>query len=233
MIWTCTNSEERLSDYLDGNLSAEDSGSYAAHAAGCSNCSRMLAEVDGLVRSMQALEMLPEPPRLAQNILDATLGPRVKTRGWQRWFAWIPVLWQPRFAMGLATVAASFVIVFHTAGITPAKIRKADLSPASLYRTVNRQVHLTYARSAKFVNDLRVVYEIQSRLQPAEEPAPMPAAAPETEGPSRAPAANPQQKSEQKPPRDRSQVRNANKFAVMLPETFSPYLLDAATRISR
>jgi predicted anti-sigma-YlaC factor YlaD len=233
MIWTCTNSEERLSDYLDGNLSAEDSASYAAHAAGCAQCGRMLADVGGLLRGMHALEMLPEPPRLAQYILDATLGPRDKTRGWQRWFAWIPVLWQPRFAMGMATVAASFVIVFHTAGITPAKIRKADLSPANLYRTVNRQVHLTYARSAKFVNDLRVVYEIQSRLQPAEEPAPMPAAAPEPERPSHAPGANPQQKSEQKPPRDRSQVRNTNLLAVLLPETLSPYVLDASTRISR
>jgi hypothetical protein len=233
MIWTCTNSEERLSDYLDGNLSAEDSASYAAHVAGCAQCSRMLADVGGLVSGMHALEMLPEPPRLAQNILDATLGPRVKTREWTRWFAWIPILWQPRFAMGLATVAASFVIIFHTSGITPAKIRKADLSPANLYRTVNRQVHLTYARSAKFVNDLRVVYEIQSRLQPAEEPAPLPAAAPETDRPSHAPAANPQQKSEQKPPRDRSQVRNANLFAQLLPETASPFLQDASTRIPR
>jgi Putative zinc-finger len=233
MTWTCTNSEERLSDYLDGKLSAEESASYVAHAARCADCGRLLADVGGMVRGMHALEMLPEPPHLAQNILNATLGPRAKTRGWQRWFAWIPILWQPRFAMGLATVAASFVIVFHTAGITPAKIRKADLSPANLYRTVNRQVHLTYARSAKFVNDLRVVYEIQSQLQPAEEPAPLPAAGPESDRPSHAPAPNPQQKSEQKPPRDRSQVRNASMFALLLPETLSPYLLDTATRISR
>ncbi len=233
MIWTCTNAEERLTDYLDGNLSAEDSATYAAHAASCAQCGRMLADVGGLVSGMHALEMLPEPPRLAQKILEATLGPGVKTRGWQRWFAWAPLLWQPRFAMGLATVAASFVIVFHTVGVTPAKIRKADLSPANVYRTVNRQIHLTYARSAKFMNDLRVVYEIQSRLQPSDEPAPLPAAEPQNDKAPRAPAANPQQKSEQKPPRDRSQVRNANLFALMLPETLSPNPLDAATRFSR
>ena len=32
-----------------------------------------------------------------------------------------------------------------------------------MYRNANRQAHLVYARSSKFVSDLRVVYEIQAR----------------------------------------------------------------------
>ncbi len=41
----------------------------------------------------------------------------------------------------------------------------ADLKPATIYLKANQTVHLAYGRSAKFVNDLRVVNEIQSRLR--------------------------------------------------------------------
>jgi hypothetical protein len=37
-----------------------------------------------------------------------------------------------------------------------------------LARAANRQAHLVYAHGAKFVNDLRLVYEIQSRFSAPE-----------------------------------------------------------------
>jgi hypothetical protein len=233
MNWNCTNSEERLSDYLDGHLGPEEVAAFSAHTASCARCSELLARVGGLVSRMHQLEAVEEPSQLVQKILDATLGPRTQKQGWKRWFTWAPVLWQPRFALGALTVAASFVIVFHTTGITPAKLKKADLSPSSLYRSANRQVHLTYARGAKFVNDLRVVYEIQSRLQPEQEPTGSPASAPSPDQPSHPPSSNPQEKSEQKTPRDRSQVRSGNMFALLLPESLSLVLFDTLNRSSR
>src|ERR1700736_4812375 len=184
MNWNCTNSEQRLSDYLEGALASEEAAAFSAHAASCARCTDLLAQVGSLVTSMHQLEPVEEPSHLVQKILDATLGPRTQKRAWKRWFTWAPVLWQPRFAMGALTVAASFVIVFHTAGVTPAKLKKADLSPSSLYRPANRQAHLTYARGAKFVNDLRVVYEIQSRLQPDQESSGSPVSAPPPAQPS-------------------------------------------------
>jgi anti-sigma factor RsiW len=227
MDWNCTISEERLSDYLDGQMPPEDSVAFRAHAAGCAQCTRLLVQVQGLVGQLHKLEPLEAPPKLANNIIRATLG-----SPWKRWFSWAPVLWQPRFAMGALTVAASFVILFHTAGLTPAKLRKADLNPADLFRAANRQAHLTYARGAKFVNDLRVVYEIQSRLQPEPEPASAPVPSPAPEQQSQPPSSNPQQKSEQKP-RDRSQLRIAGMFAYLLPESMPGSLLGDITRSSR
>jgi hypothetical protein len=233
MNWNCTNSEERLSDYLDGQLTSEEAAAFSAHSASCAHCSELLAQVGALVSRMHQLEAPEEPPQLVQKILDATLGPRSKKQAWKRLFTWAPILWQPRFAMGALTVAASFVIVFHTAGITPAKLRKADLSPSSLYRSANRQVHLTYARGAKFVNDLRVVYEIQSRLQPEQEQSASPAAAPPADQQSHPPPSHPQEKSEQKSPRDRSQLRNVKMLAVLLPESLPLALFDTLNRSSR
>ena len=67
--------------------------------------------------------------------------------------------------MGFATAAACVVILFYASGLNPTKLRKADLNPVNIYRAANRQSHLVYARGVKYVNDLRVVYEIQSRLR--------------------------------------------------------------------
>jgi len=103
------------------------------------------------------------------------------------------------------------------------------LSPANIFRTANRQVHLTYARSAKFVNDLRVVYEIQSRLQPGPEPSPNSAPAPEQKQ-SQPDPSMPQQKSDKNPPRDRSQVHGGSMFAVLMPATFPASTIATLTR---
>jgi putative zinc finger protein len=228
MDWNCKISEERLSEYLDGKLASTDASAFAAHAAGCANCAQLIARVGGLVSRMHQLAEIEEPPQLIRNILDATIGPRTQKEGWKKWFSWVPILWQPRFAMGIVTVAASFAIVIHTAGITPGKIKRADLNPASLYRSANRQVHLTYARSVKFVNDLRVVYEIQSRLQPGPEPAPASAPRPEQQSQPASPA--PQQKSDKNPPRDRGQVHGGSMFAVLIPSSFPASSIATLTR---
>src|SRR5580704_16488222 len=215
MDWNCKISDERLSEYLDGRLSAADASAFATHTAGCADCAQLVARVGRLVGQMHELAEIEEPPQLIQNILDATIGPRTQKEGWKNWFSWVPMLWQPRFAMGIVTVAASLTIVIHSTGITPGKIKRADLNPASLVRSANRQLHLTYARSAKFVNDLRVMYEIQSRLQPAPEPSPNSA---------------PAQKSDKNPPRDRSQVHGGSMFAVLMPATFPASTIATLTR---
>ena len=239
MDWNCTFTEERLSDYLEGKLLPAEAAAFSAHRTDCANCTQTVALVGGLVDRMRKMPMVEEPPQLIAKILDATLGPRTQKESWFRWLGWISVLWQPRFVMGLGAAVASVVIVSYAAGLTPAKLKKADLSPANVLRSANRQAHLTYARGAKFVNDLRVVYEIQSKLQPEPEPMPVsnPAPAQQKEHNSIPPDSTPQQKSQTAPPASRTQVRPGPMFAFLLTEsmadTIAENLINRSTRSTR
>jgi anti-sigma factor RsiW len=188
MRFDCAQIEERLSDYLDGMLGPEEAREFSAHADSCSRCAPLVKSVSGVVSRMRALEPVEAPPQLISKILEQTLGPGAEKQGWRAWFGWLPVLWRPRFAMGAISVFATFFLLIQASGTHATRFNVAALSPVNLYHSADRQAHLIYARSAKFVNDLRVVYEIQSRLRPDQTPAP--------QEPAPAPPANPQQKSE-------------------------------------
>jgi hypothetical protein len=186
MDWNCTLTEERLSDALEGTLLPDEAAAFSKHAAACERCAGLVAQVGGLVTRMRQIPPVDEPPFLASRIIAATRGTPARRPGAGGWFAWLPAIWQPRFAMGVLTVAATFLIVFHAVSAAPGKI---GFSPANLFRNANRHAHLTYARGVKFVNDLRVVYVIQSRLSSQPQPIPEPATAPFPE-----PESTPQQR---------------------------------------
>ncbi len=169
MVWNCLTTEERLIDHLDGLLSAEESAALDLHARSCAACRQMVARVATLVAGMRRLEELEPPQRLITRILLET-GPREEKSKEKSRFGWMAPLFQPRLALGAVTVFATMFIVLQSAGLDVRRLSMSDLNPVNVFRATNRQVHLTYARSVKFVNDLRVVYEIQSRLQGQPEP---------------------------------------------------------------
>ncbi len=118
--------------------------------------------------------------------------------------------------MGMVTVAATILIVIYSSGFTPSKLKKVDLNPVSAFRSANRQAHLTYARSVKYVNDLRVVYEIQSRLQPSSEPSPEATPMPLPQQQSQPKPLNPQEKTQTNPNPGHSQTRMTAMLATVV-----------------
>ena len=211
MEWNCTLTEDRLSDYLDGTLTREEAKAFEAHAASCAKCAKQVAEVRSLVTRMQGLEEIAAPPMLVTRIINATSGPRKESRGFKNVLAWRPAVLRPRFVMSLVTVAATILILLYTTGMTPQHLKHADLSPSTMMRTANRQAHLTFAKSVKFVNDLRVVYEIQTRLQPETQPQSAPAVPQQNPSP-----ANPQDRSQASPHPGHSQSRTGVMLASLM-----------------
>ena len=166
MNWTCEQTEQLLTDYLDGLLPADDQHAFNLHVNSCERCTPLVSSVMHAMSSLRALPELETPPRLVYNILDTTLGPRETVSGWAAFLAWVRAFASPKFAYGAVSVAATFLMVVTVSGsINWKKPKLADLAPSNIYRNTNRQAHLAYARGTKYVSDLRVVYEIQSRLR--------------------------------------------------------------------
>jgi anti-sigma factor RsiW len=165
MNWTCEQTEARLSDYLDDTLGGAERALFDAHVNGCERCTPLVASVSHLLSGMHSMEQLEAPPRLVYSILDKTLGPRESATGWRGLFGLVRGIASIRFAYGAMSVAATLLILVTASGFNWRHPKIADLRPTNIYRNTDRQAHLVYARSTKFVSDLRVVSEIQSRLR--------------------------------------------------------------------
>jgi hypothetical protein len=124
-----------------------------------------VASVSDLLTGLRGMEQVEVPPRLVYSILDKTLGPRETVTGWRAMFGWIRGTASIRFAYGALSVAATLIIFVTASGLNWRHPKLADLRPASIYHKANSSVHRAYGSSVKFVNDLRVVNEIQSRLR--------------------------------------------------------------------
>lgn len=164
MTWTCEQTELRLSDYLDGLLNEAEQHAFDLHVSMCERCTPLVSSVSHLLINLHGMQELEAPPRLVYSILDKTLGPRDSVSGWRALLGWVRAIASPRFAYGTVSVAATLMVLLTASGFSWRKPKMADLSPVSVYRNADRQAHLVYARGSKFVSDLRVVYEIQSRL---------------------------------------------------------------------
>ena len=165
MNWTCEQTEARLSDYLDGLLHPAEQAAFDLHVNTCERCTPLVARVSRVLGTLHTLAQVEPRPQLFDSILTATLGPQ----SWRRAKRWLRGLRSPRFVYSAVSVAATFVVILTASGFSFRKPKLADLYPATIYRNTNRQAHLVYAHSAKFVSDLRVVYEIQTRLNENEQ----------------------------------------------------------------
>ena len=203
MTWTCEQTEARVSEYLDGLLTPAERQEFESHSRACPNCVSLVANLSTLVTHLHSLEELETPPRLVYNILDATVGPRESVAGWRGFLESLRALAAPRFVYGAASVMATVLILATAAGFSWRKPRLADLKPATVFRNADRQAHLVYARSSKYVSDMRVVYEIQSRLR-QDEAIP---ASPEETLPSSPSDKNPGRTDESQPSQPKQQNR--------------------------
>ncbi len=166
----CGQIEERLSDYIEKSLEAAEAQEMEAHLQDCAKCAALEAQMRRLLGAMAEMEGgMEAPPQLAAKILEQTLGPRKSTRGGEAW-TWLKSLWKPQVLVGMAGALATLALVAQFT--LPARMRGNAATPAGILRSANRQAHLVYARGVKYVNDLRVVYEIQSRLRNEPEPSP-------------------------------------------------------------
>ena len=173
----CAELEIAICDYVDGTLDAAGRAVVESHLAQCPACASLAADSAEAVRLMQRAADVEPPPQLITRILfDAPWRKHAQAPGVRGWLDRIfsPLL-QPRLVMGMAMSVLSLSLMFNTVR----QLKPSDLEPSKVVDGIEDRAERAWARTVKFYDNLKVVYQVQSLLhewQQQDEEQPRPAA---------------------------------------------------------
>jgi len=170
----CSQVEAILAEILDGTLQGERLTSFEAHQQSCAACRTMVEEARAGMHWLKALDEAEPPRNLVHNVLAQTIGALpsehavVKPRG-EGWLEklkgrlaplFAPIA-TPRFAMSMGMAFFSITLLLGIAGFHFADVRHWDLSSKGIRRTY----YEAEAHVMRYYENMRVVYEIESRVR--------------------------------------------------------------------
>ena len=167
----CSEFETLLADCLDGALAPAERAALEQHASTCPACSEFMSDVTAAVGFLQRANDIAPPPELITRIAYlAPAGrlrhplekPGILSRFTQKWLQ--PLL-QPKLAMGMAMTILSFAMLEKCTGIQVQHIQPADLNPIRIWDGVEDKALRAKDRAVKYYENIRLVYEIESRLK--------------------------------------------------------------------
>ena len=188
----CAEFENLLAEAMDGALDAPRMQDFHAHAALCPTCGPMFVQAQAGLRWMKSLPEVEPPRNLVRNILIATSGAEKaeaavpsptspwldKLRGWMQ-PALLPVfatVRQPRFALSFGMAFFSVSMLLNATGVKVSDLKYLDLRPRAIQNSAVRGYYEARAGVVKYYENIRFVYEIESRVremknaaQPAED----------------------------------------------------------------
>ena len=170
----CSQVEAVLAEALDGTLHGPMLAAFEAHQQTCSSCQAMLQEAQAGMHWLRGLDEAEPPSNLVHNILAQTIGalPSEHIVPAPRGDSWLdkvkarlapvfaPVA-TPRFAMSFGMAFFSITMLLGIAGFHLADLRNIDLSS----RGVTRAYYATQAKVIRYYENMRLVYEIESRVR--------------------------------------------------------------------
>ena len=177
---TCAELEILLCDYVDGTLHASERAALENHLAECPACKQLAADVAGVTAFIERVPQAEPPAELLTRIMHhAPMGAGAVTEripsdsrpSWTKrvwgglWGGFFQGWLQPRYVMGMAMTILSFSMLARFAHIEPRQLRPSDLDPVKVWQGIDDHSHRVYDRAMKYYDNLRLVIEIQSRLQ--------------------------------------------------------------------
>jgi hypothetical protein len=173
--WTnpmyCSDVEILLAEYVDGTLTSETKQALESHLRSCAGCRELAEDAAAAVAFLARTAALEAPPELVTRILFQV--PSVKPSFARRWFGrilggWLEPMLQPRLVMGMGATALSFFMLQpQVRQLTP-----ADLDPVKVWTFAENRVNRVWERGVKSYENIRLVYEIQTRLNEWQQEAP-------------------------------------------------------------
>src|SRR5947209_7338423 len=171
----CADFENLLADYVDGNLAETQRRAVEEHTASCAACREFMRDVSGAVAFLKRADQVVPPPELVTRIayqapIGRTREPFEPEGVWSKVSAaWLQPLLRPRFAMGMAMTVLSFAMLQRCTGVQVQHIQAADLSPIRIWDGVEDRVIRVKDRAVKYYENIRLVYEIETRLKDLQE----------------------------------------------------------------
>jgi hypothetical protein len=243
-VLRCDEWENLLADALDGTLSAADAAAFTRHHRECVLCAQMLNETEQGRSWLKYLAVEPEVPTdLLKKILARTSGglqpgvavPAISLPARPAWHRMmLPAIRQvmePRLMMTLAMAFFSIALTLNLAGIKVTDLRAQDFQPSRLRANITRQYYSTNEQVTKYYKNLRLVYEMESRvreLRRTTETEPAPSPQPTPKPPARDGSGSPSStvpKGQQVPPATDNSPRQSRRDtppAEMVPAGFAP-----------
>jgi hypothetical protein len=221
----CTEFDALLSEALDQTLTGARLEAFQAHLRACPQCGPLFAEVETGRGWLKQLQEIEPPPFLVQDILADTVGidtarlsaTAAAAAAGPTWFEKLQeqvsgffgpiagVVMQPRFALSFGMVFFSLTLAMSLAGVKASDLAQVDLRPSALKRTY----YTTTGRVVKYYENIRFVYEIESRVREfkkAATPAEPGPEAPKQQSPKNNTSGEPEQKQERNFSQSSSQV---------------------------
>lgn len=169
-MMTCGELEVILCDYIDGTLSSEVRERVEQHMHACAACAELAADCGAMAGLLSRVPEVIPPPAAVTRILQQIPARQPASARARGFFAtllgrWIAPVAQPRMVMGMAMTILSFAMLGRFAGIEARQIRPADVNPVRVVGAAEDQLHRAWTRAVKYYDNLRVVFEIQSRLR--------------------------------------------------------------------
>lgn len=165
----CAEFDLIVCDYVDGTLSSAGRSACDQHLAGCAGCREAVAEQRALLSFLEGVPEVEPPQELITRLVqDSPLHKQAEKRAKRGWFRRLiaplidPIL-QPRVAMGMAMTILSFSMLGKFAA--PVKqLKPSDLDPVKVWSAMEDKAHRTWERGVKYYDNLRLVWEVRSRL---------------------------------------------------------------------
>jgi len=173
----CSQFEALLGDALDGVLAGESLLAFEAHGLTCQQCGPLLADARQGMLLLQELEEVEPPRNLIHNILAATTaaeGEKQRAAGTAKksrlsgLTSLLPMLtgaMQPRFVTSFAMAFFSLSLTLTLAGVRFKDLARMDWRPNSVRKAVVLQYTQVENRVVKYYQNMRLVYEIESRVR--------------------------------------------------------------------
>jgi len=138
------------------------------HLTDCPACAELARDsADALAFIARAADVEAPPELITRLLFDAPWSkgkPKSKARTWVA--ALLSPILQPRFAMGMAFTILSLAMLAQL--LVPGGLRQptlSDLEPARIWAGLEQNVYRAWARSVKYYDNLKVVYQIQTTLR--------------------------------------------------------------------